>query len=209
VVKPASDPAERPAQRGVEEVCGITISERKWHSSMCGLLSGCPHGGARTCEDAAVSLIRRRETAVIAAVLVACAVALAIWWPRGDDVPARERHYQATTACLLTDDQGLTGAPAQAAWSVLRQVSDQQLVKVQYLSITGPQTAANGLAYFNSLGMQKCTTIVAVGSAPIAALNQGRAQFPDVEYITVGGKEADVDATSAEAIRAGLADRLG
>jgi len=28
------------------------------------------------------------------------------------------------------------------------------------------------------LGVQKCDTIVAVGAAPIAALDQGRAQFP-------------------------------
>jgi hypothetical protein len=56
---------------------------------------------------------------------------------------------------------------------------------------------------------QKCDTIVAVGAAPIAALDQGRAQFPGVRYITVGGAGADVDATSAQIIRAGLAGRLG
>jgi hypothetical protein len=60
-----------------------------------------------------------------------------------------------------------------------------------------------------SLGVQKCDTIVAVGAAPIAALDQGRAQFPGVRYITVGGAGADVDATSAQIIRAGLARRLG
>jgi hypothetical protein len=157
----------------------------------------------------AVSFFRRRETLAVAAVLVASAIVLAVWWPRGDEPSARERHYRATTACLLTDDKGLTGTPAQAAWSAMRQVSDRQLIKVQYLSISGPQTAANGLAYFNSLGVQKCDTIIAVGAAPIAALDEGRGQFPDVTYITVGGEDADVDATSAETIRTGLLARLG
>jgi hypothetical protein len=188
--------------------CGTAILECKWRSSIFGNAEECPHSDGPACEDAAVSLLLRRETAVIAAVLAACALALAIWWPGSDRPPARERHYQATTACLLTDDKGLTGASAQAAWSALRAVSDQQLIKVQYLSIGGPQTAANGLAYFNSLGVQKCTVIVAVGAAPVAALNQGRAQFPQVRYLTVGGPGADIDDSSPETIRAGLTGRL-
>ncbi|MEV6630471.1 hypothetical protein AB0M54_06940 [Actinoplanes sp. NPDC051470] len=148
-----------------------------------------------------MALLRRRETLVVAAVLLVCALALIIWWPGDDDAPARERHYQATTACLLTDDQGLAGAPAQAAWSAMREVSDRELIKVQYLSISGPQTAANGLGFFNSLGTQRCGTIIAVGAAPIAALNEGRAQFPDITYITV-------DKAAASDIREQVKDGL-
>jgi hypothetical protein len=137
-----------------------------------------------------VSLLRRRETVAVAAVLAACALAVIIWWPGGDEAPARERRYQATTACLLTDDKGLTGPEAGAAWTAMREISDRKRIKVQYLAITGPQTAANGLAYFNTLGMQQCGTIIAVGPAPVAALNEGRAQFPAITYHAVAGSSA-------------------
>lgn len=48
-----------------------------------------------------------------------------------------------------------------------------------------------GPTYFNSLGMQKCDTIIAVGATPAATVGEGRAQFPDIDYLTIDGSSAD------------------
>jgi hypothetical protein len=157
---------------------------------------------------------RREQMAASAtAVLLAALVATVVWWRSTPEDPVRERRYQATTACLLTDDKGLTGPAAKAAWNGMRRASDATLIKVQYLSITGPQTAANGLSYFNSLGVQKCATIVAVGDAPIAALSMGREQFPAIRYIVVGRAPAGaavtkIDSSVPDTIESGVAAAL-
>jgi hypothetical protein len=83
---------------------------------------------------------------------------------------------------------------------------------VQYLAIAGPQTAANGLSYFNSLGVQRCAVIVAVGDVPVAAMMDGRARFPEIRQVAVGGAAAEpvtaVDASSPSSIQDGVREIL-
>lgn len=130
----------------------------------------------------------RRPAVLLALAAVVVASGLLIWlfWPDPERPPARERSYEAFTACLLTDDKGLAGESAAAAWEGMQQVSLARAIKVQYLAVDGPQTAANAAAYFNTLGLQGCRVVVVVGAAPTEALAAGRARFPQIRYVAVG-----------------------
>ncbi len=132
-----------------------------------------------------VRRMRWRTGAVLGVAVLVLGVVLWLVWPEPARQP-RERHYRSVTACLLTDDQGLRGAVAAAAWAGMQEASVADLTRVQYLSVAGPQTAADALAYFNSLGLQKCAVIVAVGEAPVAAMSQGADRFPDARLVAVG-----------------------
>ena len=127
-------------------------------------------------------------------------------WPESEPPAPRERTYLSSTACLLTDDQGLAGEQAGAAWAGMREASDQTRVKVQHLSVSGPQTAANASAYYNNLGLQKCSLIIAVGAAPIGAMEAGAGRFPDIRNAAVGGAAKSgaitrIDDSSSDSIR--------
>ncbi|MFI5916004.1 hypothetical protein [Dactylosporangium sp. NPDC051541] len=129
-------------------------------------------------------------------------------WP-DPPTPPRERQYKATTACLLTDDKDLTGDLAKAAWAGMQEASVASLIKVQHLAITGPQTTANGVTYYNTLGVQHCTVIVAAGGVPVAAMAEGLTSFPGITHVAVGGDPKGtvvsvVDATTPDSIRAGV-----
>ncbi|MFE9191051.1 hypothetical protein ACFYL6_15690 [Micromonospora sp. NPDC007208] len=77
---------------------------------------------------------------------------------------------------------------------------------MQYLSVFGPQTAANAAAYFNSLALQKCALIIAAGEAPIAAMLEGSSRFSDLRYVAISdgatnARITTIHATSHDAIR--------
>jgi hypothetical protein len=153
----------------------------------------------------------RRRPLLAATGAVAVLVAGATWllWPDDPPTPPRERQYKATTACLLTDGEGLTGDIAQAAWAGMQEASLATLIKVQHLAISGPQTPENGLGYYNSLGVQQCAAIVAGGPIPVAAMVQGHSRFPTVKQIAVGGDIGTavlttVDPSTPDTIRTGV-----
>src|SRR5689334_13434218 len=131
----------------------------------------------------------RKQQILAAAALLLAAGGVLTWllWPTPKTDAPRERQYRSTTACLLTDDKGISSDPASAAWAGMQDASTATQIKVQYLSIAGPQTAANGLSFFNSLGVQKCTVIVAAGPTPVAAMVEGYTQFPGVRLVAVAG----------------------
>jgi len=153
-----------------------------------------------------------RQRIAVGTVAGVLAIALVTWlaWPDPAKPPApRERQYKATTACLLTDEHDLGGDLARAAWAGMQDASTATLIKVQHLAITGPQTPANGLTYYNTLGVQRCTVIIAAGQVPVAAMTQGRAAFPDIRHAAIGADTQDkavtvIDASSADTIRAGV-----
>jgi len=133
-------------------------------------------------------------------------------WPDQKEPPPREREYLATTACLLTPETGLDGEPARAAWAGMRSASDRVHVKIQQLAVRGPQTEANALQYFNTLALQKCALIVAVGDGPVAAAAQGSPRFTGIRYATVGGstvvKGAEVVPTTSTDVISSRIDAL-
>lgn len=142
--------------------------------------------------------LRTRKSVVItgAAAAVVVVGALVTWlvWPTAEP-PPRQREYRALTACLLTDEHGLMGQPAKDVWAGMQKASLATLVRVQYLAVPNPQTAANALAYFNSLALQKCTMIIVAGQAPVEALLAGKANFPAIHYVAVGTYPADPTVT--------------
>ncbi|NUR28004.1 MAG: hypothetical protein HOV67_19315 [Kribbellaceae bacterium] len=155
-----------------------------------------------------------RGRLMLGAAAVVLVAGLVTWvaWPRADgDPPPRERTYRDLTACLLTDDKGLLNDPAKSVWAGMQEVSVAKSVRVQYRSIAGAQTTANGLPYFNSLAQQQCAVIVAAGPVPLASMQAGMAKFTGIRYAVVGAdpSEASVVKATPDDVRsliAGLAD---
>lgn len=165
------------------------------------------HAFARTAATIR-SWTRNQRIAATAGTLLLVTGATWLLWPNDGPPPPRERQYKATTACLLTDDQGITGDIANAAWAGMQEASVQTLVKVQHLAITGPQTPANGTTYYNTLGVQKCTVIIAAGPIPVAAMTDGLQAFPNIKHFAVGGDTqgkpiTTIDAATPQTIKAG------
>jgi hypothetical protein len=153
----------------------------------------------------------RRRWTITVAVGLAVVAGGATWllWPEDETPPPRQREYRETTACLLTDDRGLNGEPASAVWAGMQDASLDTRIQVQHLAIVGPQTTDNGVTFFNTLAMQRCTVIVAAGPAPVAAMAAGYGQFPGITYVAVGGDTAGkpltkVDARNADEIRSAV-----
>ncbi|WP_433346314.1 hypothetical protein [Micromonospora sp. CA-111912] len=158
-----------------------------------------------------------RRPVVLASLLVV-GLAVGLTWalfPRDRAAPEpRERRYETFSACLLTDDKGLAGEHAKAAWSGMQAVSVAHSIKVQYLAVEGPQTPANALAYFNTLALEGCGVVVAVGGAPVAAVGQGRWRFPNPRYVAVGSEGGvegvrRVPAATGDGIRSGVEAAVG
>ena len=82
--------------------------------------------------------------AAAVAVVVSATATAWVLWPDDPPAPPRERQYRATTACLLTDDKGLTGDLARAAWAGMQEASVATLVKVQHLAITAALDGIGG-----------------------------------------------------------------
>ncbi|MFB9238949.1 hypothetical protein ACFFWC_26050 [Plantactinospora siamensis] len=147
----------------------------------------------------------------LAALVVLTGLVTWLVWPSGGEAP-RERRYGSFTACLLTDDKGLAGEQARASWAGMQQASLATAAKVQYLSVAGAQTPSNAASYFNSLGVQRCGLIVAVGPGPVAATAAGHGQFPGVRYLIVGSSPDPalpaVPAAGPDAITAAVRDRM-
>lgn len=130
----------------------------------------------------------------IALTLVGGVIAVLSWlfWPNPTIDPPRERSYLSSTACLLTDNRGLADEQAEAARVGMREASLETRIKVQYLSVSGPQTPANAAAYFNNLGLQKCVLIIAVGNAPVAAMKEGSDRFPDSRHVAISPDDIEL-----------------
>ena len=155
--------------------------------------------------------LERPRDRVLVVSLAIVAVALITWlvWPTSEEPAPRERRYQAFTACLLTDEHGLQGDLARAAWAGMQQVSVAERVRVQYLAVSGEQSVNNAVAYFNGLATQHCSVIVAAGEPAIGAMMRGKARFPDIRYVALGpgadGSVTTVATTSPDSIKTNIA----
>lgn len=118
-------------------------------------------------------------------IALACVVAGVVTWALWPD-PPRQREYVDATACLLTDEKGIVGT-AEPVWSAMRETSVTSLVRVQYLQVNGPQTAANASAYLASLSAGRCGAVIAVGQAQVDAVTAAAGSHPEVRFATVGG----------------------
>jgi hypothetical protein len=145
---------------------------------------------------------------VIAALAVLAAAGVTAWalWPD----PPRQREYVDATACLLTDEKGVTAEPAKTVWATMRQASAETLVRVQYLQVNGPQTAENAAAHLAALTSGRCGLVTAVGGPQIEAVTGDGPQHPDVRFITVGGGSPaeNIEVASPAGLQKTITDRL-
>jgi basic membrane lipoprotein Med (substrate-binding protein (PBP1-ABC) superfamily) len=130
------------------------------------------------------------------------------FWP-AEEQP-RARQYLDFTACLLTDDHGIGGSAAAPVWAGMQKASLATRAKVQYVEVTGPQTPENALPFLNSLAQSRCTLVFAAGTAPVAAVRDGAARFPETKFYVVGTSitkpnVSTVDGKSADEIRDAVA----
>jgi hypothetical protein len=129
-------------------------------------------------------------------------------WPE----EPRQREYLDATACLLTDDNGLTTAPADSVWPTMQDVSATTLVRVQHQRTDGPQTTENAITHLATLAYTGCQTIVATGKAPIDAVAARAGSYPKVTFITIGSgtpaKNVQVVDATGDAVRSAITEQL-
>ncbi|MEO3928589.1 hypothetical protein ABGB07_32725 [Micromonosporaceae bacterium B7E4] len=142
---------------------------------------------------------------------VAVIAGLTTWalWPD----PPRQREYLDATACLLTDESGVTAEPAATVWTTMQEASAASLVRVQYLPVNGPQTTQNATVYLNSLASRRCGAIIAVGQAPVDATADVAGKHPEVRFMIVGTSTSvpgirALDPASPETLRTELNELL-
>jgi basic membrane lipoprotein Med (substrate-binding protein (PBP1-ABC) superfamily) len=150
-----------------------------------------------------------RKRAIILGALAAVIVAIgATWllWPSSPPPPPRARQYLAFTACLLTGPQGIQAADAAPVWAGMQQASLATRAKVQYLSVTDPQTTENASAFLASLTQSRCNLVFATGDKPTAATRNDAAKYPSMAfYVISSGADTKnltyIDSTAATDIQ--------
>lgn len=100
--------------------------------------------------------------------------------------PPRARRYLEFTACLLTDERGITGPEAKPVWAGMQDASLATRAKVQYLAVSGPQTVDNAVPYANSLAQGHCSLVFAAGAVPGNAVSKAAPRFPGTRFVVVG-----------------------
>ncbi|THA49426.1 BMP family ABC transporter substrate-binding protein [Streptomyces sp. A1136] len=112
-----------------------------------------------------------------------------LWLSGSDDTspPSRARQYTAFSACLLSDEHGVTGSQAAPIWAGMEDASLQTHAKVSSLPVFGPATVGNAVPYVNTLVQRHCDVVVAVGDAQTAAVTQVATQAHKVRFVVVGG----------------------
>ncbi len=136
-------------------------------------------------------------TAVVAALGIGLGVFLTLpSHPARVLPPARARVYTAFDACLLTDSAGIGSAQAAPVWSGMQAASVQSSGKVSFLSVYGPDTAANAVPYVNTLVQRQCNLVLAVGPSQVAAARQQAGAFPKVHFVVIDGGSSSGNVTA-------------
>ncbi|MEV4627812.1 hypothetical protein AB0J90_16140 [Micromonospora sp. NPDC049523] len=146
----------------------------------------------------------RRVWWLVAAVVVVAGLVTWAAWPSPPEPLARQ--YGEATACLLTDEHGVTSPEAAAVWAGMQEASEATLTKVQFLEVDGPQTADNAKTYLASLVQSRCDLVLAVGPGPLSAVDEEAPRFPRAKFALVGGGTAAanvslVDGRAPETVR--------
>ncbi|HUN30605.1 MAG TPA: hypothetical protein VMU95_01195 [Trebonia sp.] len=131
---------------------------------------------------------------LLAIALAAGAVALLAGRSSPPQVPTRASQYTATTACLLTDSHGISAAPASTVWAGMEDASAATHAKATYLTVNGPDTAANAIPYANSLIEERCDVVLAVGTPQAGALTQIAIRNPRTSFVIVGNNAVSATA---------------
>jgi basic membrane lipoprotein Med (substrate-binding protein (PBP1-ABC) superfamily) len=101
-------------------------------------------------------------------------------------VPSRARSYADVDACLLTGPRGIFDPAAAAVWAGMEDVSVTGRVRASYLEVPDPVTAGSAESHLNSLIVEKCALILAVGGPEQAAVLAEASRFPSVRFVVLG-----------------------
>jgi hypothetical protein len=96
------------------------------------------------------------------------------------------RTYANVDACLLTGPHGIFDPAAAPVWAGMEDVSVTGRVRASYLEVPDPVTPASALSHLNSLLVQKCTLVIAVGEPERAAALTQAPRFPAVRFVVLG-----------------------
>lgn len=118
-----------------------------------------------------------------ATVLVAVVGAWLLWPAEAEPRP---RQYADVTACLLTDQRGLSDDAAATAWAGMQDASLATNGQVRYLQVTGAQTVDNAATFLGTLVLGRCAVIVGVGPLPTQTIAQAAPNHPDQRFMLVG-----------------------
>ncbi|AZQ70521.1 BMP family ABC transporter substrate-binding protein [Streptomyces luteoverticillatus] len=144
-----------------------------------------------------------------AVVLVGGVIAAVLLSGDDDEAPApRARQYSAHSACLLTDEHGVTGSEAASVWAGMEDASLATKAKVMNLPVFGPDTTANAVPYVNTLVQRHCDVVIAVGGTPVAATRDVAGRTPKTRFAVVGEGDTKGNLTvipQAEGVRAAVA----
>jgi basic membrane lipoprotein Med (substrate-binding protein (PBP1-ABC) superfamily) len=99
----------------------------------------------------------------------------------------------------LTDERGITGQEAAPVWAGMQDASLATRAKVQYVSVSGSQTADGAVPFLSSLAQGRCDRVFAVGAVPVGAVAKSAAQFPKVRFVVVGGGAAGPNVSTVDA----------
>jgi hypothetical protein len=125
---------------------------------------------------------------LVAGTALVVVIAGVVWlaWP--SEPEPRARQYLDYTACLLTDDHGVTGPAAAPVWAGMQKASSETRAKVQFAAVAGPQTPDNAVPFLTGLTQSKCDLVLAVGDGPVGAVGKVAARFPRTRFVVVGAK---------------------
>jgi len=126
---------------------------------------------------------------------------------------ARARQYRSVDACLLTGPAGVAEQQTAAVWSGMQDASSATLVRVSYLPVVGPETAANAEPFLESLIQRRCQVIVAVGEVEVGTVAAEAPKHGDRRFVLVGrtaagGNVSVVPPDSLHGIRPAVADAV-
>jgi basic membrane lipoprotein Med (substrate-binding protein (PBP1-ABC) superfamily) len=142
--------------------------------------------------DAAWAFARKQRLWLGGALIVVIALVTWLVWPSGAAAP-RAQSGTETAACLLTDDHGVADPKAAAVWSGMRSAAGQTSIRVRYLPVKGAQTSQNAETVLGSFTQSSCVLILAVGTAPVAALPEVAPRFPGIKFVAVGMTTGQAD----------------
>jgi len=143
---------------------------------------------------------RALAAAIVAATCIVAICAYTLWPPAAAPAyrpTARAKAYAQYTACLLTDEAGITAQTAKPVWAGMQAASAKSAEQVSYLTMAGPDTAASAETYVNTLALRGCNLILATGNLPDQAVDVRAAAYPALEFITTPMSVAAATSTAS------------
>lgn len=165
-----------------------------------------PEQRTRAWERAAAWIANRRRSEQIGAGIAAvCILGLLVYLlisarpARAYEPQQRARAYTAYSACLLTDEAGVSAPSAAAVWAGMQAASSATHEKVSYLTMAGPDTEANAQTYIDTLALRGCDLVLGTGRLPDTAIAARAGAYPKLEFAATPQVVAEGGSSAAAA----------